>query len=61
MSVVALAIASAPLAGQAQAVVTPASANATHAPGTPGVPRAPVTVFAEDFENTGDTPVLLED
>lgn len=61
MSVVALAIASAPLTGQAQAVVTPASVNVTHAPGTPGVPQAPVTVFAEDFENTGDTPVLLED
>ncbi|MET7787875.1 chaplin [Streptomyces sp900116325] len=61
VSVVALAIASAPLAGQAQAVVTPASVNATHAPGTPGVPQAPVTVFAEDFENTGGTPVLLED
>ncbi|WP_351232138.1 chaplin [Streptomyces sp. NPDC002133] len=61
VSVVALAIVSAPLAGQAQAVATPASVNATHAPGTPGVPQAPVTVFAEDFENTGDNPVLLED
>ncbi|MGW1883769.1 chaplin [Streptomyces sp. NPDC001970] len=57
----ALAIASAPLAAQAQAPVMPADVKAVHAPGTPGVPQAPVTVFVEDFENTGETPILLED
>ncbi|WP_329449657.1 hypothetical protein OG894_01630 [Streptomyces sp. NBC_01724] len=31
------------------------------APRHSGVLQAPVTVFAEDFENTGDNPVLLED
>lgn len=57
---VAFAIASAPLAVQAQPLVVPTGANAHRAPGTPGVPQAPVTVFVEDFENAGKTPVLLE-
>ncbi|WP_405751425.1 chaplin [Streptomyces sp. NBC_00012] len=64
-SLVALAIASAPLAfhgqAQAQAQAMPLGVNARQAPGTPGVPQAPVPVFAEDFENTGETPVFLED
>ncbi|WP_425526141.1 chaplin family protein [Streptomyces mirabilis] len=60
VSLVALAIASAPLASQAQALVMPLGVNARHAPGTPGAPQAPVTVFAEDFENAGETPIFLE-
>lgn len=64
-SLVALAIASAPLAfhgqAQAQAQAMPLGVNARQAPGTPGVPQATVPVFAEDFENTGETPVFLED
>lgn len=58
---VALAIASAPLTSQAQALVMSPGVNALHAPGTPGVPQAPATVFAEDFEKAGETPVFLED
>lgn len=61
VSLVALAIASAPLASQAQALVMPLGVNARHAPGTPGAPQAPVTVFAEDFETAGETPIFLED
>ncbi|MFJ8852039.1 chaplin [Streptomyces sp. NPDC102437] len=61
MSLVALAIASAPLASQAQALAMPLGGNARQAPGAPGVPQAPVAVFAEGFENAGETPVFLED
>lgn len=50
VSLVAFAIAGTPQAVQAHA----------QAPGTPGVPQAPVTVFVEDFERAGDTPVFLE-
>jgi uncharacterized repeat protein (TIGR01451 family) len=56
VSLVALAIAGAPHAAQAQAQAK----IQIHAPGTPGVPQAPVTVFVEDFEKAGDTPVFLE-
>ncbi|MFI6728120.1 chaplin [Streptomyces atratus] len=61
VSLVALAITSAPPASQAQALVVSPGANARHAPGTPGAPQAPVTVFVEDFENAGETPIFLED
>ncbi|MFD4945876.1 chaplin [Streptomyces sp. NPDC058409] len=67
VSLVALAIASTlPAAqtqaqAQAQAPAASAGVSALHAPGTPGVPQAPVAVFVEDFENAGETPVFLED
>ncbi|MFD3491170.1 chaplin family protein [Streptomyces sp. NPDC058690] len=61
VSLVALAIASTLPAAHAEALAASAGVNALHAPGAPGVPQAPATVFAEDFENTGDIPVLLED
>ncbi|MFF1914567.1 chaplin [Streptomyces sp. NPDC058239] len=65
VSLVALAIAStlpaAQTQAQAQAPAASAGVSALHAPGTPGVPQAPVAVFVEDFENAGETPVFLED
>ncbi|MFF2331219.1 MULTISPECIES: chaplin [unclassified Streptomyces] len=60
VSLVTLAIVSALPAAQARTLVVPAGVNVLRAPGTPGVPQAPLTVFAEDFENAGETPVFLE-
>src|SRR5690349_16514643 len=61
VSLAALAIASALPTAQGQALVSPPGVNALRAPGTPGVPQAPLPVFVENFENnTGNTPVFLE-
>ncbi|MFD7942174.1 chaplin family protein [Streptomyces sp. NPDC059744] len=61
VSLVALAIASTLPAAHAEALAASAGVNALHAPGAPGVPQAPATVFLEDFEQAGETPVFLED
>ncbi|MGW7403250.1 chaplin [Streptomyces sp. NPDC054833] len=56
VSLVALALAGAPHVAQARAQ----GQVQVQVPGTPGVPQAPVTVFVEDFEKAGDSPVFLE-